>query len=166
MKRLLVVLLCFLLVGCSYTKEERPASFYYVPADYIHALSGSMLESEIRETVHLQTTQEILQHYLEGPENPRFHNPFPTGCRLIAYDLKEGTATVVISKELAQLSGTDLPLACAALAMTCSDLTGAEAVRIRTQFATLAGKQEVFLTRDMLLLLLDPDSVFNSQYNE
>ena len=161
MKRLLIVLLCLLLIGCSYTKEERPASFYYVHADYIHALSGSMLVSEIRETAHLQTTQEILQHYLEGPENPKLHNPFPTGCKLISYTLNEGTATLVISKELAQLTGTDLPLACAALAATCIELTGAEGVKIRTQFATLGGKQEIFLTKETILLLLDPNSIFD-----
>lgn len=160
MKRLLIVFLCLLLAGCSYTNEEKPASFYYVPADYIHASSGSVLESEIRETVHLETIPEILQLYLEGPVNPRLNNPFPDGCRLISYTLNEDTATLVISKELAQLTGTDLPLACAAIAATCMELSGADNVCIRTQFASLGGKQEIFLTKETIRLLLDPNSIF------
>lgn len=150
MKRLWVWILVLTLIGCSASPVEKPAAFYYPPEDYIHTQDGSILDFEIRETVSAPNMASVLDLYMEGPQSTRFLNPFPEGCRVISFRDYGSSVDLVISNELAQLTGISLPLACASLAKTCMELTGAEKVSIRAESQLLGGSKEVVMTRDTL----------------
>ncbi len=151
MKRLLVILLlAVFLFGCNANNAKKPAVFYYPPNDYIHMQDGSILDSEIREIVQEPNTASVLDLYMQGPQNVHFLNPFPSGCVVISLHHYDQTLELVISDELAQLTGIDLPLACACLAKTSMDLTSAQVIRIRTENSLLGGNKEIVFTPDTL----------------
>ena len=151
MKRLLVLLLIIpCLIGCSSTKIQKPASFYYPPVDYIYAQNGSFLDFEVRETVDCLNVGNMLELYMKGPENHRFINPFPSNCKILSLQHYGSKVELVISNEFAALNGISLPIACASLAKTCMELTGAEIITIRTKSQPLGGSKQIVLTEDTL----------------
>lgn len=151
MKRLWsLTLLSFFFFGCTTQKLQEPVAFHYPSADYIHSLDGSLLDSELRETEGMESTQSILDLYLSGPQSAHLANPFPAGCRLTAIELLEDAVILTISDELAQLTGISLSLACASLSVTCMELTGAQTVQIRAQTQLLDGDEEIVMTKDTL----------------
>lgn len=151
MKRLWSILLLFLfLLGCSSQTIQEPVNFYYPATDYIHSVDGNLFSCEQREAAELENEQAILNLYLTGPLDPRFENPFPAGSRITQLRVSDYTATIVISDEFAQLTGISLSLGCAAISMTCMELTGTETVLIRAQTQLLDGDKEIVMTRDGL----------------
>lgn len=151
MKRLWVILiLCTFLLGCSTNSAKKPAAFYYPPHDYVLTQDGSILDSEVRETIQEPNMASVLNLYMRGPQNPRFLNPFPADCTVVSLRHYGDTLELVLSNELAQLTGIDLPLACACLAKTSMELTGAQTVKIRTHSSLLAGGKEMVFTPDTL----------------
>ena len=162
MKKLLILILCFFLVGCGNTRaKENTVSFYYIPADYIHTANGSMLDYEEREVTEFQSVTQILLLYLSGPVNPKFINPFPADCRLVSFSRQDDRVNIVLSDALAQLSRIQRPVACAAPAATCISLTHASSVSIRAQNASLNGKTEIVLTKDAIQLFMQPNNFLN-----
>lgn len=151
MKRMLTLfLLTTLLFGCSTNKIQKSAEFYYPPQDYIYLQEGNLLDFETRDTADLPNMASVLDRYMEGPQSIRFLNPFPAGCKVISLRHYDATVELVVSNELAQLTGISLPLACACLARTCMEMTGAETVRIRAQGLLLDGEKDIVMTRQTL----------------
>ena len=67
--------------------------------------------------------------------------------------MDQNTLYVTVSKELAQLSGLELTLACSCLSMTCMELTGAENIVISAENSLLDGQKSITMNKDTLLLI-------------
>ena len=97
--------------------------------------------------------EELLTLYLKGPNSDRLVSPFPTGCRLVECTVKNEKVTIVLSNELANLTGYDLTLACACLTLTASSLYPECAVQIRAESELLDGMTDITMTSEDLLLI-------------
>lgn len=150
---LALIMLCTLF-GCG--KEptyQEPLSFYYRSTDLSYDAACVSVVSETREGAGLNTTEDILALYFNGPESTSLSNPFPAGLRLVSCNLEEKTLYLTVSKELASLTGMDLTLACSCITLTCLSIVGAEEVCIQAEGAKLGGQTTITMDRDSILLL-------------
>lgn len=167
MKRFLCIILCLLLLlsmtACGHKKEEftDPVHYYYLRVqsqDNIHHGSDdSVMLPEVREGHGLlEDTGRLLENYLAGPVSETCRSPFPAGTVLVGWEMDGTTLCVTLSDQAAELTGIDLTLACACLARTFMELTGAGAVRIRAESLELDGKVSITMNQSILVLLDEP----------
>ena len=152
MKKLTVLclILCTLLslTGCAFFSDNQaPVNFYYRSRDYLHPKDGKVIEAEERDASgHINDLDHLLRLYLMGPYDEELVSPFPKSLQVT--DIYPGADTVilVLTNDLNTLQGADRSIACACLALTCMDITGAESV-------TLIWENEI-LTLDASSLML------------
>jgi hypothetical protein len=131
----------------------KPVQFYYRNADISFESSSTVILSETIDCEGLESHVQCLQLYLQGPSSDRLVSPFPDGLQLRSVHMEGQDLIVVMSEELAQLSGLELMIACGCIASTCMELTGAQRIVIRAENERLDGKYEIILDKDSLLLL-------------
>ena len=161
MKRLFCILLVTILVtglwGCDSNQPRlnAPVEFYYCYDTTLatYTMSDGVVASEQRESTGYEDTAKLLDLYLQGPLDPKLRSPFPAGITVIQLALNETVAEIALSQQLADLSGYDLTLACACLAMTVMELTQAEAVQISAEDKTLWGNPFIMISKDQLVFL-------------
>ena len=138
MKRLILLLtilgVLFSCTACG-TQEESNCSFYYLRSDstiqYGH--TDALIAPVERElSVQNVPAEDLLQLYLDGSSDESFRTPFPKGTYLLSIIPKETLLVVVLSREFSTLDGIQLSLAGACLAATCHNLTGYEAIQVRS----------------------------------
>ena len=137
MKRCILLLLCLLLLtGCSTDREEmvRPVRFYY---GYRNAQSGDYgaesgaLGWELRDLgAELMSMQEVLQLYLQGPEDTQLRTPFPKGLLVEQVAVEDAVLVVSFDGDLQSLTGVDRTLAAACLVQTMTQFSGIDAVSV------------------------------------
>lgn len=132
MKRILCLILALLLVtlsGCHYRKGGdilEPVEFYYPrkSASFIYGTENGVLTAEIREASgHVDDLNYLLTMYFYGPQDDNLRSPFPAGCALRGIRVEDDTLYIRLSESFTTLEGTELTLACAALANTCFSIT-------------------------------------------
>ena len=166
MKRIFAILMLLLLplslLGCSKEPEfAAPVSFYYLRApmpngEVVHGSPDSVIFADIRESAGRETDYEyLLKLYLTGPQDERYESPFPRSTFLTEFKLENGIATLVLTDNLAKLTGIDLSLACGCLTMTVLEMTDAQLVIIQTENELLNGKDRLIYQRDSFLLFDD-----------
>lgn len=171
MKRMLsliigvAILAC--IFGCTTQKQEfiDPVEFYYLliqPENHIyHGSSDSIIAPEQREGYQIRNRMNtLIEVYLNGPATESFQSPFPANTRLITLDTNDKILTVILSDEIAELSGVDLVLACACLSRTFMELWDFETINIQAENEMLDGKPVItfdksnfFLTDDTVTYL-------------
>lgn len=158
MKRIICPMLCILMIaglsGCLFHEAGEfldPVEFFYPrkSTDFVYGSSDGVIGSEIREASgHVGDLKYLLPMYLRGPQDSVLRSPFPPGCKLEDIYEEGTTLYIQLSTEFAALHGTDLTLACAALARTCLTMTNYEHVSINA-----AGDTQT------VSIVLDTDSV-------
>lgn len=140
--------ICFLLIligmaSCN-QKESfvEPVVFYYPRSEFGIGKDDSVISQEIREGTQLNVNK-LLDSYFLGPLDAQLANPFPEGTRLISMNTEELTLYLTLSDEFASLAGIELTVACASIAKTCKELTGAETVVIRAETMLINGYASV-----------------------
>lgn len=170
MKRILCLMLCLLLcsglLGCN-TKTEPtiqvPAEFFYLRADFSYKDTETIIASELRESAgHEEDLVYLMNLYLAGPESSALSQPFPQGCSILSYALKNNGISLVISDEFAYLNGMDLTTACVCLAKTLTGLTAIDTVILQTQTQLLDGQKTITI-QDGVPVLTD-DYISPIQY--
>ena len=134
------MLLC--LFGCASRIDEpaEPVRFFYPrPTDSISFVqTDGAITHEVRESAgHTGDHAYLLNLYVLGPSAEGLRNPFPSGTKVMFFEVRNGIAEIVLSESFARLSGMDLTVACACLTLTIHQLTGAQTVSIG-----VAGQQQ------------------------
>ena len=155
--------LCFILAaalaatiaGCvrEDASQEDSIRFYYLQ----QALDYGSAESVIAAQETAAPTTEsallpLLEMYLKGPEEETLASPFPAGTRVLEIRQENDELFVLLSRDLAQLTGLALTKACACLALTCFELTDARSITVQAAGAMLDNAHTICLTRDSLVL--------------
>ncbi len=160
MKQLTVflLLLSLLLTACASRepKHQEPVLFFYCRDEIAYGSSDSVICSEPREAVgHKDDTAYLLTQYLLGPTSPDLRSPLPAGTALISYRQESTQAILVLSDHIAALSGVELTVACACIAKTVLELSGAATVEIRANSMDIGESGVIIMSRDNLLILDD-----------
>ena len=163
MKRIICLMLCMLMAaglsGCLFHETSEfldPVEFFYPrkSTDFIYGSADGVIGSEIREASgHVDDLNYLLSMYLRGPQDSVLRSPFPSGCSLEDIHAEGTTLHIRLSTEFTTLEGTELTLACAALAKTCLTMTDYEYISINA-----AGEIQT------VSIVLDADSVLLADY--
>ncbi|MBE6958466.1 MAG: hypothetical protein E7447_04875 [Ruminococcaceae bacterium] len=160
MKKLLCILLvlsCLLgLVACVQNKEpdEPSVTVYYKRSVPTYGKADSIIAA----TQLLSSNREndipyLIRKYLATTPGDGYVSPFSQEVTLISFKLEGLTAKVVLSNELADLTGMDLTIALVCLTQTVMSLTGCEEVIISANTRRLDGQNYITLSRDSYLLV-------------
>ena len=77
--------------------------------------------------------EALMDELLAGPETPGLSSPFPAGVRLLGWSLEEGALRLDLSEQYGALTGVDLTLADACLALTLAQAPGVETVYVTVE---------------------------------
>ena len=158
MKRSIAVLMTVtmvltILTGCgNRNTPDGKYKLYYCHSEYQYAADSGVLSWEYYTPSAAADFEYVLQRYLRGPESKDMVAPFPSGLRLVALELKENKAQITLTKELAELSGVDLTIACACITLTVWDLTQLATVDIRAQDVLLNNQKSIIMNAEELIL--------------
>ena len=159
MKRTLVFLLlaAMLLTGCQrFDDSEDSVTFYYLRSQVIFGSEDSVIAPEEREiAVGSLPLSELLNLYLQGPASETLLLPLPDETRLDEVREDAQTITLVFSRELSNLEGMELSIACACISYTCFSLTDAQTVHIEAPSEDMHAPLHFTVTRDTFLLFDD-----------
>ncbi len=160
MKRILCLLLILLLAAsmaaCQEDKPsfQSPVTVYYRTVAAENDLAESVIGSITLEGApHKGNPQSLLNEYLKGTSEEGFSTTFPASTKVLGLSVTANSAKLQLNASLARLTGVDLSVACACIALTTMELTGVNTVRISASGTTLDGAEELVLNRDSLILL-------------
>ena len=153
---ILLVLLCF--AGCSEQKQIPADSVevYYVREKPIYGSSDGLIAPVYMEAMgRKKDIPFLLNLYFQKTPEAGYVSAFPAGVTLVSYKLEGLTATIVLSDEIAGLSGMDLTVALSCLTKTVMSLTGCEEIILSAWTKELDGQSFITLNKDSYLLLDD-----------
>jgi hypothetical protein len=145
------MLLVFSFAGCNKESSSIALQFYYPLENYGYdpveeKFYSQSIDAEIREDIHYISARQVLGEYLKGPIDPAMMNPFPAELELLDLNIDSNVLYIVLSDELAELSGISLTVACSCLANTAMKLTSISAVNIQCKNQLLDGKKSLTFT--------------------
>ena len=159
MRRFIPLLLClallFSLCACSRQNTIRinPITFYYKNAelrfndgaDVFYGLDVDLENPEI-------PISEIVDLYLEGPDEPFLESPFPPNAHLVDFTWEKDLLTLVLSNEFGSLKGLDRSFAMACLTLTLTQVNGVDAVLVQTVDGSFSYLNQMPLTAEDFVL--------------
>lgn len=163
MKRVLCVMFALLflfpLSACRSQKRtsyQSPVNFYYCTDPVVFNSAEGVISAEVRESKGYDLDSEFVRFvdlYLQGPLSEGYSSPFPEGVTLRKYTRNNDTLEIILSIQISQLTGYDLTIACACLAKTLMELTGAEIIDIHAEGGKMGDAISVTMSAETLLLL-------------
>lgn len=153
---LILALVCLITIGCNRPEEkiQVPVNFYYRRTQISYGASDSVIAAAAAESVGYENDPVgLLNLYLMQSAPEGFTNTFPTGTKINSLTVNDGTAELIVTSALNQLSGLDLTIACACLTLTTLELTGSVSVCIRPASGDLGGAESITMDESCLLLL-------------
>lgn len=160
----LLILVCLLcLPGCESAEDVTAANFYYVRNSYIYGKEDGVMAAEVRSIEEFSGDQEVLRNYLYGPQDASLASPFPAGIEIKKFARNEDTLYVTLSAHIVTLPKAKQVLACACLARTAMELTGAKAVHFQTDDTDFARMEPLLIDEDSILLYDDYNSPVPSE---
>ena len=151
----LAVSLLLCLSGCDGEHTENTANFYYVRNVYTYGQEDGVMAAETFDITNMADIREIMDAYLNGPQNIALASPFPLGTEILDFLFEGDTLYVTLSGHIVTLSNVKQALACSCFARTVMELTGAQAVRFQTDSAAVARMDPILIERDSFLLYDD-----------
>ena len=162
MKKLLcflLVLTCLLgLVACAQNEEtpEPSVTVYYKRTTPTYGEADSVIAAtQLLSSGKEDDIPYLIRKYLARTPGEGFESPFRQGVTLISFKLEGLTAKVVLSNEIADLTGMNLTIALVCLTQTVVSLTDCEEVIISANTRRLDGQNFITLSRDSYLLVDD-----------
>ncbi len=162
MKKALCIFLCLCCLagalGCSAQNsapEESVAVYYKRETAVYGTVDGVIAETYMDAAGHENEHVYLLNQYLMATPNEGFTSPFPQGVSLVGFHLEGLTAKVVLSNQIADLSGMDLTIALVCLTQTIMSMTNCQEVILSATSKQLDGQNFITLNRDSYLLLDD-----------
>ena len=160
----LLLLVCLLwLPGCDCAKDVKSANFYYVRNSYIYGQEDGVMAAEVHSIEEFSDDQEVLRTYMHGPQDASLVSPFPAGIEIKNFASSEDTLYITLSAHIVTLPKAKQVLACACLARTAMELTGAKAVQFQTDDTDFARMEPLLISEDSILLYDDYNSPVPSE---
>ena len=161
MRRLLAIaLILFLSIGllaCGNTKSSGTAvEFYYRTEKLGYGNEAGVISGEQRYIADINAITDILSAYFSGPENVALHSPFPNDLAVKSITLNSTSIELVLSDQIAELSGIDLTIACACIQKTITEITGINTVHISAE-NEMINNQDVIILKPSNILLIDTE---------
>ena len=159
MKRILTpALACLLLAslwGCSSSPDaagqEGTYHVYYSALEDQRATAALGYESyELPQDT--SPVLALLRTLFQGPSDQKLTSPFPSGVRLLSWDLEEGCLHLDLSEQYGSLTGIDLTVADACLTLTLCQVEGVESVYVTVEGDEIPYRPIQQLTPSDLLL--------------
>ena len=131
---LMILFLLLSICGCAQTDENERSFYYLRTAETIRYGQSDAIIAPVSRNITGEdaSLDYLLQLYLKGPTEEGYVSPIPKGTYLLSSLWNEDTLVLVLSREFSTLDGIGLTLAGACLTATCHDLTGAEAIEVRS----------------------------------
>jgi germination protein M len=134
---ILLLTILYIVFSCAACggQEEANCVFYYLRSDSTiqYGQTDALIAPVEREfSVQEVPLNDLLQLYLDGPTDEAFRRPFPKGTYLLSTISKDEVLVVVLSREFSTMDSIQLSLAGACLTATCHDLTGCQAIQVRS----------------------------------
>lgn len=133
--------------------EPQGAALYYRLAESDYSTGSAALSAEYRTDVPRDSLTQALKMYLNGPKSSDLQSPFPEGMKLIGAYQEGSTVYLTLSRELSDMTGLELTIACGCLTLTTLALTDAEQVQIQAVSGLLDGQGAITMDKNTLLLL-------------
>ena len=155
---ILVVILCFSGCALEARSSDNAVTFYYLrtysgSGTYDSFFSSGVIGSETRTVpTHRQDLNYMLSLYFQGPSDPELESPFPVGCKVLEFQERDGQLTLTLSRMITAKNDMDLTIACACLAKTCMELTGANTIQVESHDQEGKVLFTRIFTKDNLLL--------------
>ena len=160
-----LVLSCLLgLTACMQSNEqpEPTVTVFYKRAVPTYGQPDSVIAAtELLSSGRENDIPYIIRKYLASTPTDGFVSPFSKEINLISFKLEGLTAKVVLSNEIAELSGMELTIALTCLTQTVMSLTDCEEVIISANTRRLDGQNFITLSRDSYLLVDDSGQLSN-----
>lgn len=160
MKRILCILLsvcCFAgILGCTAEKDrpENSVSVFFQREKPTYGVSDGVIGETYLDTAGREKDYAyLLNVYLRTTPGQGFSSPFPKGVTMTDFKLEGLTAKVVLSDQIAELSGMELTIALTCLTQTVMSMTLCQEVIISATTKQLDGQNFVTLNRDSYLLI-------------
>ena len=165
-KRSAVLLLCAALLaagGCAHRESGSGKGQEYLI--YYSALSNRESESAVAGehralSAGQETVPALMSLLLSQPESAGLTSPFPSGLRLLDWQLEEGRLHLDLSDHYYSLSGVDLTLADACLALTFCQLEEVDSVYVTVEGHELPYRAAQQLSMENILLAGGADVVY------
>lgn len=168
MKKLFCIFLVFSclfgLTACIQSNEqpEPTVTVYYKRAVPTYGQADSVIAAtELLSSGKENDIAYLIRKYLASTPADGFVSPFSKEITLISFKLEGLTAKVVLSNELADLTGMDLTVALICLTQTVMSLTDCEEVIISANTRRLDGQNFITISRDSYLLVDDSGQIPN-----
>ena len=151
----LILLLLLGIVGCGSTGSQADTyTVYYRRAVPTYGSTDSIIgENHLLTSGRESDTAYLLRKYLASTPENGFVSPFSQDITLVSFQQDGPTVKVVLSNQIAELSGMDLTIALACLTRTIVSLTDCQEVIISANTAQLNGQNYITLSRDSYLLI-------------
>ena len=136
---------------CGSNQTDNMVTFYYCQSqlDYDSPQGAFATETHHHIPDPFAYTQ-LLEKYLEGPENTNLRSPIPKDVKLISLTIDQQTAHITLSNSFANLTGVDLTMACVCISMTAKNITGCSFVQIQAQNAMLENRQSITINTNLI----------------
>ncbi len=156
----LSILILITFCSCnSNRKSEHLVKFYYCRSEVQYNLEDGIISSEYRDAgSNWNNFPKLVSQYLNGPADDKLTTPFPSGLKLVEWDINRNVVTVTLSEHLASQSGVDLMLTCACITRTVLELTKVPIIKIRSKDNLLNGKETLTFSLESICYML-PHSV-------
>lgn len=159
-------ILCFLLAVCCFAgifgctsdhdKPENSVSVFFKREKTVYGTADGVIGETYLETAGRKADYAyLLNVYLQMPPGEGFAATYPKGVTMINFKLQGLTAKVVLSDQIAELTGMELTIALICLTKTVMSVTGCQEVIISATTKQLDGQNFVTLNKDSYLLLDD-----------
>lgn len=150
---LLVIFLMLLICGCQRNISSY-VNFYYCNRDISFDDGAAVIIPEKRKiSVPNSEMETIITLYMEGPSSTKLVSPFRAGTKLVNLSSGKQLTEIILSDEIAMLTGVELTIACGCLASTVIALTQTETVVIRAETAQLGVQGYVEMNAQSLQLI-------------
>lgn len=158
---LLVLTAAFFLSGCVGTQSGREIYTVYCAADLERSRGGDAvyaLEVQADGENEERVASDLLRQMIAA-SGDSYQSPLPAGTQIRRVQIENGLATVDLSGEYARLSGMELTLADACIALTLCQLSGVERVSVLAEGESLPYREEQTLASSEVLLSQRDDEV-------
>lgn len=145
---LLLSVLCIIFCGCRADNHRNTTiKFHYIEASApYNSISNSIVTESKNIDIQSLQIEEILKLYLSGPKSEKYASPFPPNTELVYVSVSENTAQIIFNSEFAQLTGSDLMVACACVCLTMQEISNYHSVEISAIDSLLDGQP--YITMD------------------